>query len=230
MKKLFLYFLCNTSLFAQTKESVKSLFEKMDHYYSNNKNYSYTSEYFVYENETSNNVADHYEGVLIKKGTVNYQKVNNTEFVNFSDYRVSIDNKEKKIFITKSPKENIQSLSGLLKIYNKSKLEQDKEYWICELSTDKAGNNKQFEKIIVYINKDDYSLHKQLFYTIGSKEVIKNKKTTLLKNPRMEILFKKKKEIESNQATMLSKDYYFSLNKKKFTLSKRFKEYKLITL
>ena len=174
---VFLLLVSSTSFFAQTKMSVESLFEKIDEYYGKNKDYSYSSEYFVYESELSNKIIDHYSGLAIKKGNVNYQKTNKAEFINFTDYSVSINHTEMKILITKNTiKNSIQSLKELLKICNKNKLTEDKLYWICELWSDKKNYKKQFEKIEIYINKNDFSLHRQLFYTTGSQEVFKNNK------------------------------------------------------
>jgi hypothetical protein len=116
----------------------------------------------------------------------------------------------------------------MLKFFDKSKLSQDKNYWICELAS--KGNGNQYDKLIIYVNKQDFSLHKQLFYIVGSQEIVKNKKNILLKNPRMEILFAKKNQKTALDDLMLSKSYYFKMKNKKVILSSRFKKYKLITL
>jgi hypothetical protein len=231
MIKYFLFIFClffsSISCFSQEKWSVAKLFKKIDDYYKTSENYSYSSEYFVYESETSDKVVDHYSGISIKKGTINYQKTNTSEFISFDDYYLSINNAEKKVLLSKVTNKNLQSLTGFLKSFEKSKLTQEDKYWICNLWSEKGKSSKQFEKIKIYINKADYSLHKQLFFSVGTQEVEKNKKKILLVNPRLEILFKKNKIIEN---AILSKENYFTIKNKKISLSKRFKTYKLITL
>jgi hypothetical protein len=205
------------------------LLEKVNQTYAPNKDISYTTSYFIYKGRNSKEIVDHYSGQTVNQGSIQYQRLNQSEYVNFGDCFVSINHKEKKILVANQPQKKEPSLvTSLLKIFDKSKLSQDKDYWICELTP--RGNGNQYEKTIIYINKQDFSLHKQLFYTIGSQEIEINKKNIILKNPRMEIFFKKNNDKTALDEPMLSKAYYFSIKNKKIILTSRLKKYKLITL
>jgi hypothetical protein len=226
---MILLFLCSNTFLGQTKMSVPLLLEKVNQTYAENKDISYTTAYFIYKERNSKEVVDQYSGATINQGNIQYQRLNQSEYVNFGDCFVSIDHKEKKILVAnQSRKKEISSVTSMLKLFDKSKLSQDKNYWICELAS--KGNGNQYDKLIIYISKQDFSLHKQLFYIIGSQEIVKNKKNIMLKNPRMEILFTKKNQNTASDELMLSMSYYFKMKNKKVILSSRFKKYKLITL
>ncbi|RXR21249.1 hypothetical protein EQG63_04740 [Flavobacterium amnicola] len=225
-----LLFLITTSLFSQVKSSVSNLFDKVEQYYGVEKDFCYSSHYKLFQNTSSNIVVDEYDGQTIKKGKTIYQKINATESISFEDYIVTVSKKDKTIAVVKATsKKSPMALKSLLKMCNKEKVIENKKYWICELSSDKQ-HQKQFQKISIYINKKDYSLYKEIFYTNGIQEIEKNKKKSVLKNPRFEIFYKNNILSYKDKSDLLRKEYYFSIKNKKIIPASRFKKYKLITL
>lgn len=230
-KYLLLGILCliTTSLFSQAKPSVISLLDKVEQFYGSEKDFCYSSNYKLFQNASSTVIVDEYAGQTIKKGSTIYQKINATASISFDNYVVTVSEKDKTLAVAKTTsKKSPMVLKSLLKMCNKEKVIEDKKYWICELSSDKQ-HQKQFQKISIYINKKDYSLYKEIFYTNGIQEIEKNKKRSVLKNPRFEVFYKNNMLSYKDKSDILSKEYYFSIKNKKIIPANRFKKYKLIT-
>ena len=222
-----LLFVTNVS-FSQKKGDVKSIFDEVEIYYKSQKYYSYTSQYKFYENSTTKKDIERKSGIILRKDNVSYQKMDMMESLNFGDYTISINHKEKIFQLSKLKNDDSPvALKSYLKNLASKKIIADKDYWICELTPDKLGAS-QYEKIRFFINKKDFSLYKQICYMYGDQEIEKNKKKIKIINPRLEIeLIKKEKNFEKD-TQLIKKSNYFSIVGKKITLSKKFQKYKLI--
>lgn len=216
--------------FSQKKLTVTSIFDKVEKYYVSKNNFCLSSKYTFFENKSINKILDSYEGLIVKKGAISYQKVNNTEFVNFGDcsLMISKDNKVVNYANMASSAGQPIALKSFLKILPLTKITDQNEYWVCELSS-KGKIPLQFKKIIVYINKKNFSLSKQIFYSVGKQEIIKNNNKQTISNPRIEILFFDK-IFTSEMNLLIDKKNYFRKVNKKINLVKRLQSYKLITL
>jgi outer membrane lipoprotein-sorting protein len=227
---LLLILLCLNS-FGQQKLDVKEIFTKVENFYKDKNDYSYLSTYKLFENKSSSKTVDEYFGEIIKKDKVTYQKINKVTFVSFDHYNISVNDLEKTIVIVKAKAASKSMpivLASLLKICDKNKVIEDKNYWICELLSENV-NQKQFTKIYIYVNKNDFSIYKQVFYAIGNQQVEKNKKLIILRDPRLEILYVQNNKVK-NSAEHMTEGYYFSVKNKKIKPSRRFTKYKLTIL
>lgn len=232
MKSFFTsFFLLTVTVFchAQKKWSVQEVITKAEQHYATAKQYSYDLDYCFYKNGFSSAIVDRYSGLLIKKDGVIYQKVNAAQSVNFSDCLVTLNPVDKVLFVSKKGNKTPPVvLKQFLKMSKGTKLTGTKEHWICELTAGKE-QRKEFTKIVIYVNKKDFSLNRQIFYTEGAQEIEKENKLILLKNPRLEILYSANSKAMAKYAPVLSKSYYFSTKNNKIIPSKRFQKYKLIT-
>ncbi|RTY91781.1 hypothetical protein [Flavobacterium sp. GT3R68] len=227
---LYFSFLCiGAPAFSQQKWTVAQLFHKVEQHYENLKVYHYVSAYSFYENTNSKIPIEKKSGLIIRKNNVIYQKLTGIESINFGDYNVVVDNGEKKIQIVKNKSSTSPLiLNSYLNFFPTKKIIQNPDYWICELSADKALLTSQYSRIRFFIAKKDFSLLKQVFYMNGTQEFKKNNKTVKINDPRLEITLLDRSDAKSVTPSLIRSDY-FTIKDKKIKPSKRFATYKLIT-
>lgn len=227
---LILFVLLNTTLSYPQKETLNSILKNVEKYYYQTKEYSYTSHYKLYENENSNKVIEQKQGFILRKKGVNYQNLDNIESLSFKEVNLVINNIDKTIQITKNDNSNsVLDLNHYLSSFPIKKMFNNDLFWICELTVSK-GMVSQYKKIKIYINKSDYSIHKQVFYFYVNQEIEKNKKKIKLNSPRLEIVLKKAKPNLKHHLELVKQENYFTIQNNKINLSNRLKKYKLITL
>ncbi len=228
MKKTLLFYLLFVIAlpsFSQGKKAVEELFDKVEKKYKSEKSYCYQSIYNFYSTATATKPIETYTGTIYKNNTINYQQIKDNEFASFGANNIMINHQEKILQIGKVENNNSPiALQSFLKLFPDYSLKQDKTYYICEL---KSGKYSQvaMDRLIIYINKADYSLAKQEFYFVGEKDfTVKNKKTKI-KNPKLEVRYGKHPKCPD-----IKQQDFFTIKDKKFIVTGKLKNYKAITL
>lgn len=225
----FMFLFIFSCLYSQEeKMTAMEVLNKAAEAYNKQAYVSYNSKYTLYLDYTTKEVHEQYNGMILKKDNVNYFKINNTEFVSFKNYGVKINHDEKALSIEKdsnSMEESPLSLTNYLKGFE-SKLKSNKEFFICELKPSKISQI-MFSKVVIYINKSDYSIGKQELYFVEKMESKDAKGKTIATVPRLEIVFNAKTKNQKNDDFLINKENYFSVNNNKIVVSKRLSAYKL---
>lgn len=210
----------------ETKETVQSLIKKAGDAYNSKNYFSYTIMCRMYRNHQADVASENYQGILLKKNGVYYYKIKDIEFLNFTDSSIKISNSEKAFVIgeAQSPVNPLTSIANLKGFT--TKLKQNKQEWICELVPAKLSQ-MMISKMLVYINKADYSITRQETYFLQGVPKKDAKGKTVMELPKMEVDFVPRPKQPEKDDWLVNKSHYFSMKGTKVILSKKFSAYKL---
>lgn len=231
MIKLFIVYLFTglTLFLTAPKISMESVFAKSEKFYSGNDYYSYYSRYKIFENKQSNKIVQEYSGIVLKKNKVSYQMMNKVKAINFGTYSMVIDEETKKIQVSQVVNDNAPiAISSYLKLFSKHRVINDPTYFVYYLFHSTA--QKQLEGVTLYIDKTDFSIHKQIFYLTGSQELKKNNTVIKIVNPRLEVTYFKREKNLLKDEKMIRQSNYFNISNNKINLAKGYKTYNLTLL
>lgn len=162
-----IFLVMSTCLYAQQMD-VKSVLEKTTDYYSNIKEYQIDMTFTMYRGITGDNITESYMGSVQKTKTCTVNTVLGVEVYQFPDVKLVVDTAKKNIIYSKSGASNGSGpieIESLLNYYDKTKLNDGGKEWICEMvSTQKTFNQLPYGKVVLYINKKNYSVSKQVLY------------------------------------------------------------------
>lgn len=211
---------------AQAQETAASLIKKATDAYNGKSYFSYTIACKMYKTHEADAASEFYQGVLLKKNGVYYYKVKDFEFLNFADASMKISNAEKAVIIgpAQSPVNPLTSIANL-KEFN-TKVRQNKTDWICELVPGKISQ-MPISKMLIYIDKKDYSIKKQETYFLQGVQKKDKKGKSIIEMPRMEVEFLPRAKQPAKDDLLVDKGQYFKMTGTKITLSKKLSAYKL---
>lgn len=220
--------LFSSLLVGQKKNNAKEILEKAIEVYDSQPYLSYNSKYILYQDYTSKKILEQYNGVVVKKNSINYFKINNTEYVSFGQYALKISNDEKIVVLEKENEDSQQpplSFSSYLKGFE-SRVIADKDFFICELKPSKISQI-MFQKVLLYIKKSDYSIVKQEMYFVEKMEVKDGNGKLISTLPRLEITFMPRPKNPKNDDFLVKKENYFTEKNSQIVISKRLSAYGL---
>lgn len=219
---LVLSLICISSFAQNGSLTVIDVLKKASEKFKTEKNLSYNLKYNLYNDEKSSKIDESYSGFLVKRGNSMYYKIKDTEFVGFNDYSVKVSNEEKAIIIAKGEsKESPLDIDKFLKGFNYKFLGNDSTHWVCELTPSKVSQI-MYRKIIIHINKKDYSIYKQILYFLNPVE--ENNKIT---RPRLEMVYTSRTTNEEKDNSLVDEKKYFTRVGKEIKVANRYKEYTL---
>lgn len=214
---------------AQQPTAVETL-AKVETYYKTAKALNINVEYAMYMGHTGTYLTELYKGNIYKNNAVTQLKVLGSEVLQFSDVQITINNEDKTLIY------NVSSNNGL----SKSPLDTSAFLnFYREVSTQVSGNtiihelvlkNRQipipYNKIVIHLNKNDYSLKKQILYLSKKMPFVNKEGENIEDVGRMEITF------QSNPVTHIKapelQDYVVLEANKKPRLSKAYTSYTII--
>lgn len=232
--KLFLFIFLSFNI-AQSQQSDKKkitdIFNKTGQKYNTTDTYQTSMKYNLYPTYASKLSSEFYNGIAIKKGNEFYSKIGETEFVNLNKYHIKIDNESKLIQYSVSESKKIENnelnVADYLNKFKTFELSNNNEDWICTMTTP-AFSFIPYTKVVVYINKKDYTISKQILYLI-TMHSYKTKDGIVKEDyPRIEILFNEFKTKEIQYGNIFSLQNYLSISKNSITPSNKYKEYKIV--
>lgn len=184
--------------------------------------YAYDTQYKMYEDYESNRAKETYAGFLLKKNNIYYYKIKNTEFVGFKNYSVMVSNDEKSILISKQARQQFPlDLSKYLKGFTTKLLKSDKNEYVCELVPTKISQI-MVSKIVLHINKSDYSIIRQKLYLLNPME--NDEKST---KPRLEVTFRPKAKKPAADDFLVTERNYYIITSSGYKIANRYKKYNL---
>lgn len=209
----------------EVMKKAQAVMDKQD-YTTTNMSYNLFLDY------NSKKVYEHYKGYFLKMGKSTYIRIKNTEFVTFEDnkgLKINHDEKAIQFMSDRNPgiNESPLELTSYLKSFPTRTLSSDATYFICELKPNKISQI-MFSKIILYINKNDYRIEKQLFYFVEKMEGKTPDGKTVYTIPRLEIVYSPRKRDAKNDRSLIKKGSYFTETKTEIKLVKKLSPYKLI--
>lgn len=227
--------LWNVPVFAQQESdqaAIQDIFAKCRSKYDATQHFSLKTDYRLFPTYTSTVVNENYTGLTLKKGKDIYSKIENTEFAKIGSFYLKVDNWSKMMSYEQSANGEadamVYDLNKFLANFKEFKLTSDKKSWICTMTTP-AITFVPYTKVVIYVNKADYTISKQVLYMI-SKAPYKNKNGNMVNDyPRIEISFvdfMAKPTPGMDQKFKL--DYYIKQNGKSVTASKNYKNYQIV--
>jgi len=181
-------------------------------------------QYNIYQEHTDTKPEEQYKGkIVVNKGDL-YNKLHQTETIQFKDIQVKINHDEKAMLISKvSIQENIDILNfeKFIDVFDKVRVTEINSSIKCELIAPKI-TQLPYQRIELFFNKKDYTINKQVLYFFQKVNYTTND-TEKTSTPKMEIVFIKKGKI--SDASVLSQKKYVSIVNNKIQVAKAFKAY-----
>jgi hypothetical protein len=190
---------------------------------------SYTTKYALYLDYSTKKIYEQYSGVILRKNNINYFKIKNTEFVTFKNYGFKINHDQKALVIEKQLGEMDEfplSLKNYLKGFNSKLIQSNATHFICELTPNKVSQI-MVRKIIISINKLNYSITKQSLFFVEKMESKDVKGKIIFTIPRLEVTFSPKAKDEKRDNILVTRENYFTEKNNEIIVSKRLSAYQL---
>jgi hypothetical protein len=226
----FVLFFVFSLVHSQESLTAMQVLKKTTAFYNSQTYCTYGLKYVLYIDYKTVTPHTDYSGIFINKNNVVYFKIKDTEFVSFNDVGIKI-NHDQKAFVFQKDKSELETSPIDVSKYLKgfvSKLETSSEYYICELKP--AGKMSQImaSKIVIYINKKDFSIAKQSLYFVEKMQSKDAKGKVITTVPRLETIFSKRAKNEANDDLLTSKNNYFTEKNGKLVMSKKLEAYQII--
>lgn len=228
-----IFLLSQFALQAQANTSVTDLDEilkKTQDFYKNESSYYIETQYKLFENHKDSHPLSTYKGEMGKMKNTYYNNVLGTEMYVGNDIMIKASHDQKAIEVsnnTLNGAEAIFNISGFLKSFKDYKVVQKEEVIRCELLAPEL-TSLPYGKIILYINKKDYSLQRQVMYYLHSSEYKNEKGEMVVSYPKLEINFSQVKPVSLLEKEVFNKSYYIVQNKGVIQPANNFANYKVI--
>jgi hypothetical protein len=175
------------------RDQITTILRKTQKLYEDKKTFQFKVNYSLYPTAKSMVVAENYQGLVVKSQDNIYAKIQGTEFIKINSLYVKIDSEAKLMQVTeeKNPSEEMTTqlykLTQMLTYFNDFALKSTDDYWICTMTAPKLSLIP-YGKAVIFINKKDFSITKEVMYMLTQAKYKNNGKTTL-EYPRLEITF-----------------------------------------
>jgi hypothetical protein len=214
----------------EDQKKIAALFSKSQKFYENNPQFKLDLEYKLFPTSVSVTVSEKYSGQLIKHNGNSYSRIGSTEFIQIKSEYIKIDNDSKLVQITKKDDvvpDEVYNLGNLLNNFNDFKLKSDAQYWVCTLTAPEISF-VPYGKAIIYINKKDYSVARQILFLLHKTEYKNEKGKKISDYPRMEISIGNLQAPTAKMVEKLRMENYISRSNNTFKLSNNYSGYKIV--
>ncbi|MFI0428879.1 hypothetical protein [Mariniflexile sp. HMF6888] len=141
---------------------------KVEAFYKTTKVFNLDVEYAMYKGYTGTHLTESYKGSMYKNGAVTQIKILGSEILQFPKAQLTLNEENKTMVYSPITEKTLQKspldMSSFLKFYKEVSSEVSGNTIIYEL----VVKNKQlpipYNKIILHVNKDNYSIKKQVLY------------------------------------------------------------------
>lgn len=221
----------NVAVFAQNKEAdIKTILDKVAKVYST-PNYSFNMKYELFKNSTESTVKEYYTGKTIKEGDQYYSKIHNTETIQLSNRFLKINHDEKAILYSEEALPTntnpLAEIATLFNYFDKTNIKEESHVYICEFIA-KERSVLPYSKAILFINKLDYTILKQVLYLASQNSTTDKDGNVKLSNPRLEISFSNFSTKDTNTSQVFSLVKYVTINKDIVKPSSKLMAYQVI--
>lgn len=216
---------------ASSGNSIDSILKKVQEVYNTNNSISLSVNYTLFKNEVSIHTEESFDGLIVKDRQNYYSKINNTEFIQLSDNYVKINHDEKAMLYAKGTSNSDSSsplnISGFINFFKTADVTETSDLFVCELIS-KDITMLPYSKVVLHINKKDYSIKKQILYLIKPMSFANNDNEKEISNPRLEITFS---ELDSKKVipnSLFNISNYVDVSKSDVKPSNKLETYQLI--
>lgn len=172
------------------------LLKKVETHYKNTKTFNLDVEYAMYKGYTGTHRTESYMGSMYKNNEVTQIKVLGSEIVQFPKAQLTINNDYKTVTYNEITDKTLQQspldISAFLNFYKVVSTEVSGSTIIQELVVKNSQLPIPYNKIILHINKQDYSIKKQVLYLATKVPFIDDEGKSSQDVGRMVITFKTK--------------------------------------
>ncbi len=213
------------------EKSVKQILDGVSNSYLSKEQYLVNMTFTMYRGVTGNTISESYTGTMQKKGATSKNQVLDTEIYLFPSASVAINSTTKTITYTglSNPQKNTPiDLSILLKYYQKSQIIDKGSQWLCEMVTEQnTFNQLPYSKVLLYVNKDDYSVSKQVLY-FTNLIPFKNKRNDEIEHDYGRLVIDLKHQWDVNIPAKKLNDFIVKKHDNKIQLQTKYATYKLV--
>ncbi|WP_308993697.1 hypothetical protein QLS71_007975 [Mariniflexile litorale] len=152
---------------AQQPNAAQTL-AKVEAYYKTAKTFNLDVEYAMYKGYTGTYLTESYKGSMHKNGDVTQLKVLGSEILQFPKVQLTIIDENKTVVFSPITNKNLQKspvdISVFLKFYKEVSTQVSGNTIIHELVVKNIQLPVPYNKIILHVNKTDFSIQKQVLY------------------------------------------------------------------
>lgn len=211
------------------QQSVNETLKKVEKYYKNIKTFNLDLEYAMYKGYDGNKLTESYKGNIYKNDNITRLKILGSEILQFPKAQLTII-EENKTIIYKPINDNKLNnspldISSFLKYYNEVSSDVNNNTIIHELVLKNNQLPVPYNKILLHINKEDYSIKKQVLYLSTKVPFVDENGENSEDVGRMVITFKTSL---SPIKTPKLQDYLVLESNKKIRLVKAYSSYSII--
>lgn len=230
--KIALCLMCASTFGQATSDKAKiaDLFRKVENKYTHTNEFLLSSTYKLFASHSSHKVTESYAGVIVKKEDDYYSKIQETEFIRLKNLNIKIDNESKLMQLDKMDKNEgplSYKISDFLSNFKDFSLTDSKGQWICTMTAPKV-TFVPYSKIVVYIDKSDLKISKQIMYLLYQHTYKDAKGKKVVDYPRLEIEFSKLDLSIAPYLTKFEKSLYVTSKGRQYIPSKKYVGYQIV--
>lgn len=219
-----------TSVSAQ-KMQVKDVLKKVTAFYTNADQYQIDITYKMHRGLSGNNITESYKGSMIKKGSYTKMEALGSQVFQFSKTHLVVDHNQKVIAYNKLNTNGLSNspldVSDFLKYYDESQIIDEGNMLVCEMVSTRKNFQLPYGKVVLYINKDNYSVAKQELY-FSNLIPFKNKENNTQEQDYGRLVILLNHHFDNEIAIAELKDYIIIGSNNRPLLQKKYAAYKLL--
>jgi len=213
------------------KLSVKEVLGKVTVFYTNADQYQIDITYNMLRGLSGNNITESYKGSMVKKGSFTRMEALGSQVFQFSKTHLVVDHNQKVIAYNKSNANGLSNspldVSDFLKYYDKSQIIDKGTMLVCEMVSTRKNFQLPYGKVVLYINKNNFSVAKQELY-FSNLIPFKNKENNTQEQDYGRLIILLNHNMGGEVTTTELKDYVTIGSNNKPLLQKKYAAYKLI--
>lgn len=203
---------------------------KVETYYKALETFHFDMVYNMYRGYSGENLTESYSGTVSKQGGVSQIQILGSEIIQFSNKQIVLNKADKTLTLRNVNAEAMQQspmdISKFLKFYKASNTKVSGNYLVHEMVLKNSNIPMPYSKIVVYVNKTNYSLEKQILYMATKMPFTDANGKQTPDAGRLEVTFKQ--NVSGNKPTPKLSDYLRCEPEDTCRLANNYKTYTLI--
>ncbi|MGK4569022.1 hypothetical protein [Flavobacterium sp. 3HN19-14] len=227
-----LMLICSAFAAAQKddRKEMEGLFSKTQKVYENANSFKLATSYKLYPTYRSNTVCESYAGILFRNKEDFYCKIDKTEFIKIADTYIKVDNESKRMQLSneKAPDPiEAYNIRALMSHFRDFSMTSTPDQFICTMTCPEL-TLVPYGKAIIYINKKDLTIDRQVMYMLNLNAYKNSKGKNVTDYPRLEILFSEFDSQAAIPAVKFKLETYIRKSKQVPIPAKEYKNYQIV--
>ncbi len=160
--------MCISTASAQQNHQVKEVLKKITQFYTSANHYQIDIVYNMHRGLSGNTITESYQGKMIKKGDFTKIEALGSKILHFSKARLIVDSNKKVITYNSLSGNTLNNtpvdVGAFLKYYDQSQIIDKGTILLCEMISTRKNFQLPYGKVILHIDKENYSVVKQELY------------------------------------------------------------------